>query len=364
MRKIVILTEHYFEYVMGGAEQQISLLVSELSKLGYEVHYIFISYDHNMISASDINLYPVKVKKISRKFGQNFFLYKDTIYKILQKIKPDYIYQTSTPALCGIAAEYTKNNDCKLIWHIAAENDVLLSWFNSVRTILFDYFNKCCAKYGVRNADHIIGQAKYQEGLLFDNYGRKCDAIVGNWHPVPNERCSKEMPIKVIWVANFKRHKQPEIFIDLAEQFENFYGVEFIMVGRPMVGRYQQMLEKKMNMLSNLKYLGEISNDEVNLLLSKSHVLVCTSKSEGFSNTFIQAWMRQVPVVSLNVDPDDLLKTKSLGFHSGNFEKMVQDMEKLLRDRGLLELMGENARNYAVENHSLEEMNKVIDFFQ
>lgn len=364
MKRIVILTEHYFESVMGGAEQQISLLVPELLRLGYEVHYIYINYDCNSKPTFNVNLHPVQAKELSRRFGQNIFLYKTAICRILKKIKPDYIYQQSTSSLCGIAATYTKKNNCKLIWHIAARGGVLPYHFTSFRTMVFDYLDKKCAEYGIRNADYIVGQTKYQEGLLFDNYGKKCDVIAGNWHPEPNEKCNKELPVKVVWVANIKPHKQPEIFVDLAEKLQNVNNVEFVMIGRPMSGGYQQMLEKRISKLGNLKYLGEISNNEVNRLLSLSHILVSTSKSEGFSNTFIQAWMREVPVISLNVDPDDLLKKKGLGFHSGGFENLVMDTKKLINNLSLLELMGKRAKVYANSKHSLTEMNKVIGFFK
>ena len=55
---------------------------------------------------------------------------------------------------------------------------------------------------------------------------------------------------------------------------------------------------------------ARLSQAEVNALLEHTDLLVNTSDYEGFSNTFIQAWMRRVPVVSLRVDPDRLLSPR------------------------------------------------------
>ena len=75
---------------------------------------------------------------------------------------------------------------------------------------------------------------------------------------------------------------------------------------------------------SNLQYLGEVSQDEVNRRLREGHILVNTSRYEGFSNTFVQAWMRRVPVVSLTVDPDNILVRENIGFCSGTFKNLCQ----------------------------------------
>ena len=37
--------------------------------------------------------------------------------------------------------------------------------------------------------------------------------------------------------------------------------------------------------LSNFRYLGEISNQEVNKLFNKSHILINTSLAEGLAKT-------------------------------------------------------------------------------
>jgi len=118
------------------------------------------------------------------------------------------------------------------------------------------------------------------------------------------------------------------------------------------------MLLEKTSKLSNLKYLGEISYEETNELLSKSSLFVNTSTTEGFSNTYIQAWMRENPVVTLNCDPDDLIKINKIGFHSGSFKRLVKDVRYLIENEDVRREMGKRAREYAFKNHDIKKVGK------
>ena len=75
------------------------------------------------------------------------------------------------------------------------------------------------------------------------------------------------------------------------------------MIGRPGEPARYGALHQQMKLLPNLDYLGEQPIERVNSEIAASDVLVTTSY-EGFPNTFIQAWLRGVPVVSNGVDPD------------------------------------------------------------
>jgi glycosyltransferase involved in cell wall biosynthesis len=74
----------------------------------------------------------------------------------------------------------------------------------------------------------------------------------------------------------------------------------------------------------NLEYLGEKSQDEVNELLARAHIYVNTSLFEGFANTFIQAWMRDVAVVSLHVNPDGVFDREGVGIHAGSEDELMR----------------------------------------
>jgi len=211
----------------------------------------------------------------------------------------------------------------------------------------------------------IVGQAHYQDKLLGQNFKRSCDAIVPNWHPYPPEHIQRaRSPVKVLWIANIKPSKQPKVFIRLAARLCQHVEASFIMAGRAGGRIYQRSVEKMLARASQIDYRGELRMADVNALLAKSHILVSTSQYEGFSNTFIQAWMRGVPVVSLNVDPDDVIARYGLGYHSHTFDRLCMDTRRLIQDPQLRDAMGEAARKYAFENHSLANLSAMTELFR
>ena len=286
-------------------------------------------------------------------FKNAFFLLKSRILEILACEQPDVIYQRVAFSGTGIAAKHCRESKCKLVWHIASERDLMPYPYKDGRWRAVGCIESKYRDYGIRNADAIIGQATYQDTLLRERYGRGCDLIVGNFQPLPSEQVAKDRPITVVWVANVKPLKRPELFIRLAGMLRHRRGARFLMVGRAAAGRYQKRLDRAIAGLPNLTYVGEKAVDEVNRTLAGAHVLVNTSLYEGFPNTFIQAWLRHVPVASLDVDPDDLLKTERLGFHSRSLDGLARDTEQLIDDRDLRESMGKRAYAYARRHHAM-----------
>jgi len=154
--------------------------------------------------------------------------------------------------------------------------------------------------------------------------------------------------------------KRPEIFLRLARDLAS-ENVVFTMIGRSSSSRWGRALLSEIQQGGYVRYLGERPQKEVDEIMADSHVLVNTSSYEGFPNTFIQAWMRQTPVISLDVDPDDVLKIQDVGFLAGSYEKLRVYVEKMTNDRELRETMGIRARAYAMRVHSLCNIQKIIE---
>jgi len=297
------------------------------------------------------------------RFGNSYFLDSLNIYNTLKIINPDFIYQRVSCAYTGIAAYYANKYNKTMIWHISSDNDVKPWEFNLKKQIIFDYIDKKFTEYGIMNCSKIIGQTKYQNKLLKKYYSKKCEVIISNFHPLPAHEIQKKHPVKILWVSNIKSIKRPEIFVEVAKHFEQFRNVKFCMIGGKQNKKLTTQLEEEINKIKNLEYLGEKTLKEVNNLFCQAHIFINTSDSEGFPNTFIQAWMRRVPVVSLNVDPDNVLKNHEIGFHSGSLEQLFKDTKRLIEDEELRETMGKRAQEYAFKHHSLANIENIVDLF-
>jgi glycosyltransferase involved in cell wall biosynthesis len=88
---------------------------------------------------------------------------------------------------------------------------------------------------------------------------------------------------------------------------------------------------------------------------------VNTSLYEGFPNTFIQSWLRGVPVLSLTVNPDGVLDGETLGVHAGSPQRLAEQMRRLIRDREWHEGMSRGAARYAREFHSMRNADRLVE---
>lgn len=363
MKKICFIMENYFNYCKGGAELQAYFIARKLIKES-EVHYIFVKhpgFNGEKFHRIDDGIILHPIRRYDYKiFGRFLFLNYRELLKLLDDINPDLIYQRGNGTYLGMVTKWGKKNKKKLVLGISENITCFKRGVLGLNNKLFSYpsniINGFFTFVGIKNADIIIAQSHQQQKLLQQNFNQNSLAIP-NGHPVPLPPFKKADPPIVSWIANIKKLKQPELFIKLAEACQDL-NVQFIYAGRLAQGSYQNMFMSKIKKLPNLKYLGEIAFEKTNELLSQSSLFVNTSLHEGFPNTYIQAWMRQIPVIALNVDPDDLLKKKQIGLHSGHFEQMTKDVRFLIENEKERHAMGERARKYAVENHDVEKIGR------
>ena len=140
----------------------------------------------------------------------------------------------------------------------------------------------------------------------------------------------------------------------LAAALEDLRAVRFVMVGAPADdGAWQRALMQEIARTPNLEYLGHRSHAEVNELLGRSHIFVNTSMHEGFPNTFVQAWLRDVAVVSLQVDPDRVLELEKVGIAAGTEVGLQAAVRSLLEDPPARLALAERGCRHAITRHSL-----------
>jgi len=347
--RIVFLLQASSSVLKGGAEIQADTIIRELLRHDQKHEIFYISDLIKKETGPRIeNVNYIFLKSYGTKYS---FLNAIPLVRILKSLDPDVVYQRWRTPYTGIAAWYAGHNGKNLIFEMASDKDSLKSRIPVNRTFLPNWISERLGRYGMRRANVIVCQSREQQDSLKRLYGLD-SLLIPKGHPVPEGPFLKSTVPVVVWVANIKPLKQPEIFIDLARALEGLRA-EFVLVGRPDFGPYQDHIEQMLRNSPNVSYRGELSHDETNKIIASASILINTSLYEGTPNTFIQAWMRETPVVSLNVDPDDIMTREQIGFRSGTFQRLVEDVRFLIEHEQERAAQGRKAREYARGHHDI-----------
>jgi glycosyltransferase involved in cell wall biosynthesis len=149
----------------------------------------------------------------------------------------------------------------------------------------------------------------------------------------------------VLWVSNLRPLKRPELALELARQLPH---VKFTLAGGPMPNgqTYYDDMVAAAARLPNVTMLGAVRYRDSAALFERARIFLNTSAIEGFPNTFLQAWIRGVPVVTF-FDPDGLVQRLPLGRVAHSLDEMREAIRRLLETDEERLLLGRRAREFA-----------------
>jgi glycosyltransferase involved in cell wall biosynthesis len=157
----------------------------------------------------------------------------------------------------------------------------------------------------------------------------------------------------VAGVGMLRQPKRPDLLIEIAKRSPD---VKYIVCGGPTSHRspsgYGQNIIDRFKGISNIEFRKQVPPEEAEKIIAEASVLLCTSDQEGFPNTFLQAWSHGTPVITLQVDPDSLIKNLDMGRVTGTVEATVEQVRRLLSLPEEREDIAVKARSYVVLHHS------------
>jgi glycosyltransferase involved in cell wall biosynthesis len=325
---------------VGGESVQHVLLARAWRDLGHDVSMIV--HDHGQGRVTDVDGIRA-VAPYARDEGIPVLRFAHPrltgMIGAMREIDADLYYQSPGGAPTGFTAWFCRRHGKRFITRIASD----LACIPGKQLIRF-WRDRKIYEYGLRNADLIVAQSEQQRTLLRQNYGLKSEvldmAVDMPSGPPP------EKDIDVLWVSNLRPVKRPEVVLDLARRLPH---VKFTLAGGALPGAedYYQTVIQAASQLPNVTCPGAVPYAEVGTLFSRARIFLNTSQIEGFPNTFLQAWVRGVPVVAF-FDPDSLIKQRQLGHTAADLDDMVNGIRTLLEDAQERERAGERARAYAV----------------
>jgi glycosyltransferase involved in cell wall biosynthesis len=153
--------------------------------------------------------------------------------------------------------------------------------------------------------------------------------------------------IDVLWLSNLRALKRPELVLELARQLPQ---VKFTLAGGPMPQAsgftYFEDVRAAAARLPNVSMPGAVRYTDSGTWIDRAKIFLNTSSIEGFPNTFLQAWIRAVPVVSF-FDPDGLIRRLQLGAVPASIDDMREAIRGLLEVDVYRENIGRRARDFA-----------------
>ncbi len=327
MKKKIVIFSAFYPEITGGAEYQARIIADEL-RADYDVIYISVGHDKDEKTEIDgILVYKIGNPKFIEKLSL-YFLTRRKIFEILLNEKPDVIYQRVLNSFSWHLSDFCRKNEIPFFLHVA--DNYCLDFPQSLSGFVRKIFFIGLRKNSIRARTNFIVQTIEQNDKLHDLNVIPC-AQIYNFHPhFPKSKrlSSANIGKKIFWIGNARKVKRLDLYLSVAERMKDL-DVEFCIVGRILYDSSSIEIEKKIAELSNVKYYGELKNSEVNQLLANAFLLINTSDSEGFSNTFIQSWMQGVPVISLNSNPDGLLDSGILGkFCAGDIDLLISHIKK------------------------------------
>jgi glycosyltransferase involved in cell wall biosynthesis len=263
----------------------------------------------------------------------------------------DVYYQSPAGVNTGFTAWYTQMTGRQFVFRVASDSDC-----EKEHTRIRFLRDRMLYDFGLKRADVVAAQTSFQQRMLRENHG--IESTVVNMMVEPprfgaqeyHGASEREKDIDVLWVSNLRSLKRPELALELARQLPD---VKFTLAGGPMPGgqTYYDDVAAAAARLPNVTMLGAVRYADTGALFDRAKIFLNTSSIEGFPNTFLQAWIRGLPVVSF-FDPDGMVHRQQLGRIATSLDDMREGIRGLLDVPTHRATIGRRARELATREYT------------
>lgn len=334
---------------IGGIERQQAFMARWLAERGYPVCMLTWDEGHPDGAPIDgVRVFNVCPRNAGPRGVRFFHPHWSGLIRALARADAQVYYQNCGECVTGQVALWCRRHGRKFIYSVASDPDVdpALPEMKTLR-------ERILYRYGLTRAHHVIAQTRSQHRALWDCWGIQATLIPmpcvspapAEAVPDPSDRLRAP---RVLWIGRMDANKRLDWFLEIARSCPD---LRFDVVGRAAVG--DRSFGPEVAPAPNAVLHGYQPPEELGRFYRAAAVLCCTSRFEGFPNTFLEAWSHGVPVVS-TVDPDGLIATQGLGAVAGDVTGLIGRIRGLLASPAAWMGASANAQAYYRNNHRPE----------
>jgi glycosyltransferase involved in cell wall biosynthesis len=332
---------------IGGAEVQQCLLARGLAQRGRPTAMVTLDVGQDVESTFDGVLAVRSYREEAGLAGLRFFWPRITgLWAAMRRADASVYYQRTSDSLTGVVAAFCRRYQRRFVFAAGEDGDCLPALPNC-RTAR----ERVLYRYGLRRADVVVAQSRWQHDALARNFGLS-SVQIRSAAPDPGEPWAvpPEARPRFLWAGRFAPQKRPDLLIELARRCPD---ADFEVVGGQSSGAPDAMVTDAARRIANLHLRGFVPNRQMGSLYESALALVCTSVREGFPNTFLEAWSRGRPVLT-TVDPDGVVGEERIGLVANDVEALVAAVREMSAGGRQWAEMAGRARAYYLREHRPE----------
>lgn len=342
LENLAVLAPEFRHHTIAGEGVQQTLLARALVRRGHDVR--MVTWDHGQPEAKEwdgIRVHKAYAPNAGIPLLRFFHPRWSGLWRALERADADLYYTSCAGMHAGLLAMFCRRHGKHFVFRSASDTDC-----DPARLLIRYRRDRRLYEFGLRRAGAILVQSETQKQALARNYGlqgRVAGMLVERAQPAPAR------DIDILWVSNIRRVKRPDRALELAAGLLRRH---IHMVGGPLPG--EQALYREIEAAArsrlNVTFHGRLAYHAAAALYARARVFVNTSDVEGFPNSYLQAWMHGVPVVTL-IDPDGVIEREGLGFAVADPAQIAGTLLRLLEDSAAWRAASERCRAFMAREY-------------
>jgi glycosyltransferase involved in cell wall biosynthesis len=321
-----VLAPEYSDRPAGGEELQHTLLARALARRGWRVSMVVADYGQDDGAVWD-GVKTYKAYRPDEGIPLVRFLHPrwTKLQSALQRAGADIYYTSCAGSHLAQIVLFARRHGRKVAFRVASDSDC-----DPQALLVRHWRDRQLYHWGIGRADLVLVQTDPQQRALARNFGLQSRVVGPLVEPAGRRPVLQERDIDALWVANMRGLKRPQVFLEAAAQLP---GLTFHLVGAP-APREEAVYEEarvRAESLPNVTFHGFVPQHRIGELFERARVHVSTSETDGFPNTFLQAWSRGTPVVTF-LDPGRIVTRNGMGAAVSDIGELNAAIARLARD--------------------------------
>ena len=340
---------------VGGAQLQQTLLARALAQNGFKVSMIVADLGQADEAVWDqITTYKAYRMDAGIRGLRLLHPRATSVWAAMKRANAQIYYTSCADYLTGVVAFFASRFHRRSVFRVAHDTDC-----QPDKLLIPNRRSKAIYNYGIRHTDLILAQSTGQQADLLRNYKRQSVVVPSLAQLSATALDLEARDIQLLWVGNMRPFKRPDLALALAASMPDL-SLRIVGGADPQFPEYFSELKARAGDLPNVQFEGPKPYDDVEARMARARIFINTSDSEGFPNTYLQAWTRGVPVVA-RFDPDGVIERFGLGRAVRTEEQMRQAIRELLSDAAAWRSASARCRQYVAERHGENAVRAFVD---